>query len=347
MSEEHDRLMRTVKSIADDAGDMRAKLQFARATDELTSARKKLGDLEQQLGRLRARGFVYKAPLEARLAEATAAAPAAAEALLRESRETGDRLAPRVDKLARRARRRVDEDDLTDRVDEIDVLDNEKDDLEKEIRDAERRVAAQSDPVVAAVRTVEQGIREGEAVLTAFDEGGFDLEPGENPVAAVGASWEDAPGGAQKGVLLLTDARVRFLQDEVIKKGGFLGFGADKTPVKGLRINEPVGHLASSDDTTRGWVFKDQVLAFKWDSAAKVRTTTFEVDKGSAKDWDTLVESLRDGTVATDRWEGAAFEDQVFSFAAECSACSGQLPPAVKGQRTLVCPFCTTVNNPL
>ena len=190
-------------------------------------------------------------------------------------------------------------------------------------------------------------MREGEKVLEAFDEGGFDLQPAENPIGVVGATWEDAPGKPQTGFLMLTDARIRFVQDEVKKEGGFLGFGATKTHIKKLQIDEPVGYLASSDDSTRGWVFKDQVLAFKWTNDARYRTTTFEVDGGYAKEWDALVESLKDGSIATDRVEGESFQDEVLTFPTQCPACQGNLPAAVKGQRTIECPYCSTVVHPI
>ncbi len=346
MSEEHDRLMRTVKRVADDAGDLRKKLQFTSAVDALRTRRTKLDDLEGRLSRLRHRGYLFKAALEGQLAEAAELGPSATEELLRESREAADRLDDRIDKLGNRARKLVNDRDLTDRKDQIDVLEGEKRDLEGEVRDAERRLSAISDPVVKAADAVDKGVREAEALLEAFDEATFSLQPGENPIAAIAASWEDGPGGAQGGKLFLTDARVRFEQDEVKKSGGFLGFGADKTHVKELRIDEPVGFLAASDDTTRGWVFKDQVLAFKWSTEAKTRgTTTFEVSGMTAKELDALVEAIRDGSIASDRVAGVEVEEQIFEFATTCSACSANLPAAVKGQRTLTCPYCSTVNN--
>ena len=75
---------------------------------------------------------------------------------------------------------------------------------------------------------------------------------------------------------------------------------------------------------------------------------TFEVESGSAKDWDTLVESIKDGSVEADRVDGApAPAESILTFAEQCSACAGALPPAVKGQVTLTCPYCGTVNHPV
>ena len=317
-------------------------------TDALRSRRNKIEDLGERLTRIRARGFLFKASLEGQLSGAAERAPHALEEVLRESRELAERLEDRVDRLGDRARRLLSDRDLGDRKDEIEVLEGDKRDLDGEVRDAKNRLSAISDPVVKAVDSVDKGVRDAEGVIEAFDEGGFDLEPGEHPVAVVGATWEDAPGEPQTGKLMFTDARVRFVQDEVKKSGGFLGFGATKTHVKKLQIDEPIGRLASSDDSTRGWVFKDQVLGFKWTQEARHKTTTFEVDSGSAETWDALVEALRDGSIATDRVEGVeGVQDEVLTFPTQCTACQAALPAAVKGQRTLECPYCSTVVNPL
>ena len=346
----HEDLLRKVTRIVDDGGDLHAKLQFTRLTDAVRQRRSRIEELAADLARVRSRGYVFKKGLEDQLAEARQLAPSAVEQVLRESRATADRLSHRVDALVERGRRLAMDGDLTNNTTQIELLDDEHDDLEKAIRDAERRLESLTDPVVKAVDAVAKGVKEATAVLDAFEASTFQLQPGEQPVAAVGASWEDAPGGAKKGNLFFTAQRVRFEQDEeIVTKKTMFFFAAEKQRVQKLLIDEPVGHLASSDDSTRGWVFKDQVIAFAWDRAAKARgTTTFEFDRGSAKEWDTLVESIRDGSIAADRADsGTAPEEVLLRFPEKCTACGGSLPAAVKGQVTLTCPFCTTVNQPL
>lgn len=348
MSEDHERLMRTVKGVVDEAGDLRKQLQFGSAHDVLRARRAKVDELRQRLQQVRARGFVYKAALETHLQEGASLAPGAAEDLGREARAVADRLGGRVDRLADRARPLVSDRDLRDRKNEIEVLESERRDLEGEVRDAERRLQAITDPVVRAVDAVDAGVREAEAVLDAFAEYAIALQPGEDPFAVVDASWEDAPGGAQKGKLLFTDARVRFVQDEVVTKGGFLGFGGEKTTHRKVQIDEPIGNLAKSEDTTRGWVFKDQVLALGWANGSRYRSTTFELGSGTAKDWDARIEALRDGSMNTDRVAGSSVRvEEVLRFVSKCDGCSAALPPPVKGQRTLVCPYCATTHQPL
>ncbi|MFT5457572.1 MAG: hypothetical protein ACI9K2_004069 [Myxococcota bacterium] len=345
----HEDLLRKVKRVVDDGGDLVAALQFTRLTDSVRDRRSRIDALTSDLARVRSRGFVFKAGLEAQLAEARSLAPDAVDQVLAESRQVGDRLSPRVDALVERGRQLAMDGDLTGDTTRIDLLEDEHKDLQSAVRDAERRLQALTDPVVKAVDAVVRSVKEATEVLDAFEAATFQLQPGEQPVAAVGASWEDAPGGAKKGRLFLTAQRVRFEQDEeIVTKKTMFFFAAEKKRVQKLWIDEPVGHLASSDDTTRGWVFKDQVLAFAWDKAAKARgTTTFEVERGSAKEWDTLVESIRDGSIAADAASTRVEEAPLLRFPEKCSACAGSLPPAVKGQVTLTCPYCTTVNSPL
>ncbi len=346
----HEELLRKVKRVADDGGDLHAKLQFTQVTDAVRQRRGQIDDLVEQLARVRRRGFVFKKGLEGQLAEARELAPSAVEQVMKESRRTAARLEDRVEALVDRARRLTRDGDLRNNVTQVDLLEDEKRDLVQAISSAARKLSAITDPVVKAVDAVSAGVKKANQVLDTFEASTFSLQPGEDPIAVVGASWEDAPGGAKKGNLFLSAQRIRFEQDEeIVTKKTMFFFAAEKKRVHQLLIDEPVGHLASSDDSTRGWVFKDQVLGFSWDRAAKARgTTTFEVESGSAKDWDTLVESIKDGSVEADRVDGApAPAESILTFAEQCSACAGALPPAVKGQVTLTCPYCGTVNHPV
>ncbi len=351
MSDQVDRneqLRSKIKRVADEAGDLHGRLQFTRLTEAINRARTGVDELEQRLERVRGRGFVWKGRLEALLAEAKAHAPQAAQQVLSESRQLDRRFQGRVDQLVGRARRYAMERNLEDDEHAIDVLEEELEDIQGAIGEAERRLSSISDPVTKAVDAVKKGVSQAEATLDRFDAGSFSLEPGENPIAVYDATWEDAPGGEKVGQLLLTDARIRFEhKEEKVTKRKMFFFAAETEFIQELVLNEPVGYLAASDDTTRGWVFKDQVLAFKWDRQASCgNTTTFEVDGTSAKDLDVLVESIRDGSLLTDRTADATgVSEQIFTFPEKCTSCDGPLPAAVKGQRTLTCPFCSNVNN--
>ncbi len=345
----HQDLLRKVKRSVDETGDLHARLQFTRATDALKDRRSRIDDLAGRLAHARQRGFRYKAALEGQLDEARRLAPGAVEQVLHESRAVADRLRDRVDEVLARGRRLAADSDLRNNQAQVEMLDDAHDDLKREVDDAERRLGAITDPVVKAVDGVTRGLKEAEDVLEAFEGATFQLQPGEDVLASVGASWEDAQGGAKKGRLFLTDHRVRFEHDEeIVTKKTMFFFAAETKRVQKLVLDEPIGHLASSDDSTRGWVFKEQVLGFAWDRAAKCpQKTSFEVERGSAKEWDTLVESIRDGSIRADRVQGEVQEEEILSFPEQCSACGGALPPAVKGQRTLTCPFCSVSNAPI
>jgi hypothetical protein len=353
MSEAPDRekqLRSKVNRLVKDAGELLQAVQFARLTDEVRNRQTKLPDLRKELADIRAGGFRFKAGLEANLQEASDMAERALDGVLEETRSLASSLRPRIDELSRSASRLARSDDLEDREHVLDTLDTEHRGLERTVREAERRVRSLTEPFTKGVDAVKKGVGEATATLERFDEASFELQQGENPVATVDATWEDAPNGARKGTLLLSDQRVRFEHKEsVVTKRKFIFFAAETKEICEVVLDEPVGHLASSDDDTRGMVFKDQVLAFSWSSGVKCpRTTTFELDKGTAAGWDDVVESVRSGAIAQDRTappEGVS--DELLRFATSCESCGGSMPASVKGQVTLPCPFCGTVHQPI
>jgi len=345
----HEDLQRKVARIADQAGDLPAKLQFTSVVDALSRSRGQLQEISDDLGRVRAKGYLYKSGLEAQLAGAADAAPGVAQELQQETRRVAGFLDDRVDDLVRRARRLAVDSDLTNDTARIDVLEDAYRDIDKEVKEAERRVKAISAPVTKAISDVQKAVKEAVAIVDAFEGSSFDLQQGENPVAVVEATWEDARSGAKKGKLFLSDMRILFEHDEeIVTKKKFIFFAAEKERVQQLLLDQPIGHLASSDDSTRGWVMKDQIVALSWDgSAGCPRKTTFELDSGTAETWDALIESIKDGTISSDKVDGTPEVAAVLQFPAQCGACSGALPAAVRGQQTLTCPYCATVANPL
>ena len=345
----HEDLQRKVKRLADQAGDLPAKLQFTGVVDALARSRGQLQEISGDLDRVRARGFLYKSGLETQLAGAADAAAGGALELQRETRRAAEFLNDRVDELVRRARNLAVDSNLTNDTARIDVLEDAHRDIEKEVKEAERRVKAISDPVTKAIADVQKAVKEAVSVVEAFEGSSFDLQQGENPVAVVEATWEDARGGAKKGKLFLSDMRILFEHDEeIVTKKKFIFFAAEKERVQQLLLDQPIGHLASSDDSTRGWVMKDQIVVLSWDgSAGCPPKTSFELDSGTAESWDALIESLKDGTIASDKVDGTPEVAAVLQFPPQCGACSGALPPPVRGQQTLTCPYCATVANPL
>jgi hypothetical protein len=339
-----------VKTVADRAGDLAPRCAFSSLTDQLKSARAAVDELTGLLARARSRGYRYNKALEGRLAEAGRQGPEATAAVLQESRGLGDRLRPRIDALLARARALAADRDLTQDGPAVDLLEDELRDLDDELDAAERRLGALAGPVVDTIKDARAALTKIHALLDKFEAASFKLQAGENPIAAVGASWEDAQGGAKKGVLFLTDDRVRFEHDEeVVTKKTLFFFAAETKRVQQLLIDEPIGHLASSDDATRGWVFKDQLLAFAWTQSAKgPKKTTFELESGTAKEWDTLVESIKDGSIAADAVEGSApAAPVVLRFPEKCTGCGANLPAPTRGNKTLSCPYCGTVHQPL
>jgi hypothetical protein len=342
---ELDRLQREANGFA-------ARLAFTSPVEAVSDRERKLPGLATELKTQRARGYRYKGDLEARLADATARARTAATEVRSETERAASSFRARVDKLVHDAQRLgvVDAVAITP---QLHALESEQKAIDQGLDAVESRIKTIAAPFTDAVDAVVAGVKAIDDIMDLFEQGKFKLEPGEDPFNCVAAAWEDAPGGPKNGLLLMTNRRIRFEhKDKVVTKKGFLFFGGETKDVQELLIDEPVGHLASSDDSTRGWVMKDQLLTFSWNRPAKVQKTTFKLASGYAKEWDDVVEALKAGTIETQRVAAGSAPAPADTtpergWPSKCKECSGILPKPVKGQSRIACDYCGTQHEPL
>jgi len=338
-----DTLTRELESVRRDAGRLRAGARFADLVKRATDRRAGLPGQRQELERLRGRGYVWRGDLEEKLAAAAGAADEVIELLREESRRAGESLERQLDRVGRGADR-LRGDPLRHEA-AIRGLAAEVDGLEATHRASTKRMEALAEPLLGPSGEVEGKLKDLHWTMDQFDALSGGLRPEENPVAASKASWEDAPRADDppEGLLLFTDHRIRFEQNqEIVTKRKLFFFAAEKEKVQRVLLDEPVGHLLSSEDETRGMVFKDQLLCFRWDERAGApRETSFKLDGGKAADWDQVVEAIRAGDLSRHR---AGVEDAPppaeVTWPEACKACGARLEPPVKGQLLIACGYC-------
>jgi hypothetical protein len=339
-------LRRHNKAALDDvqrkARDYAGRLAFTHAMSSITDREAKVPALANELSRLRSRGFAYRPDLETRLADVQGRAKSAHADVRAETERAGATWRARVDKLVS-ASGHLEAADPVGLAAPIAQLASEASAIDAGLDAIEARVGAIAKPFTEGYDAVERDLKEFNGVMDHFEGASFKLAVGEDAFQSAPVVWEDAPGGAKTGLLLLTNQRIRFEhKEEVVTKRTLLFFAAETQKIQKLLLDEPIGHLAASDDATRGWVMKDQLLTFSWAPTAKVRKTTFKLTGDYAKDLDTLVESLRAGEPDRQRVAGMAAAAGPKNIPTKCKECGGVLPAPVKGQLMLACTYCGT-----
>lgn len=341
----------------DDLADLQGKTAFSDVVEEVTSASASLPGLKEGLQKLRSRGYAFRGDLEEKLASAAAEIEPVLAKIRQEIDAVDDRLSRDVKSLSRDAGRITGQ--YIRNESQIDALESRVKGLKSEISSIEDRLEAHSESLLASVKELTDKIKDINWTLDQFDSATFKMAPEERPIAAAKATWEDDPEKEKPtGLLMFTDHRVRFEQNEErVTKRKFFVFAAEKESLHELLIDEPVGHLEDSQDSTRGWVMKDQLLTFSWSRKARCpSTTTFEVLSGSAADWDGVVELIKSGdlsdyeasTAAASRAPDiaggapAAAAAHKVKWPEQCISCNAPLDAPVKGQTALVCGYCGT-----
>jgi hypothetical protein len=327
-------------------GELRGRLSFSSVTEQVTRRQSELSQHAESLQKLRGRGYIWRPDLEQKLEIAGGEVAGLVAALREEARQAEYRLRSqleRVEGLADRVR-----GDVLDDAAEISNLDSAVEGLKKAVDESEDKLEALAKPFIDRVSEVQKKLKDLHWTMDVFADASYELQPEENPVAVAEALWTDAPGDDDgvPGRLIFTDLRVRFEQkEEVVTKKRFFFFAAEKELQQGLVINEPLGHLLASDDSTRGMVFKDQLLTFGWHERARApRQTTFKLSSGNAKEWDEIVEMLMSGDLIRHRVGEAAASNvgTPVNWPQNCAGCGAVMPAPVKGQTVAACPYCHT-----
>lgn len=354
--EERQRWARKLDQVRDNISDLRGKVTFSDVVNKVSGAEAELPTLTSGLERLRARGYAFRGDLEQKLAEARDNARPVLQEIRDEIRRVENHLRGEMRDLSNDAGR-ITGDPVRSRG-RIESVESRYDGVKREFNQIENRLEALARPLLSGVGEVRQKLKDLHWTMDQFDEASFKLRPEERPVAIAKATWEDCTRvDKPKGLLMLTDHRIYFEQkEERVTKRKFIFFTAESETLHKQLLDEPIGYLRSSDDETRGWVMKDQLLVFQWDREAKApEKTTFELESGTAKDWDEVVELLRSGDLSTFEAETASSNaSEVVGGAPpagaahqvkwpdKCTACGAALNAPVKGQTSIDCDYCGT-----
>jgi hypothetical protein len=321
-------------------------LAFADEIEAVTSRRAGLGALQEELGRARSRGWVWGPGWESTLtslaeqgARATNEVSSAAASGTARLRGQLDGVRQRLSRTAVTAANRA----------ALSQLEDDANDVKRAVDAEQSKLQALAKPFVDAFDGLKKDVDEAHKHLDRFQSARFQLLAGEYPYRTSECTWQDCPQGAVNGFLYLTDKRVRFEQKETVTTKKFLFFTASSEDKHELLLDEPVGNIARSDDSTKGLVFKDQLVTLTW-QGARIQKSTFDINSGeSAKDWDTWIEELRSGQLShrMRKAEGGGAAAAVppnhgmpVNAPTKCAACDAALDAPVRGMTVLVCKYC-------
>lgn len=272
------------------------ELSFITEVSRWHRLRHDLEEYRSELAALRGEGYTWWPELEVQLERALSRAPSAHAAMWFEIDGALRNTLPRVEAAVQELQALAFRGDFEAESARIDERLHALELLEMEVDDVTGRVRAAIRPVEDALSSFEYRWKDVRRTLDLHRSSPlFPAE--EQPVVALRATWEDRPGGKAEGFLLFTDRRIGF--EEYVEHEMKTGLLSSETHVERRPLlAEPFSHLAASEDETRGWFLKDQLLVFHWRAEANAPPrTTFEVEDEDAEHWDDLVDALREGRV--------------------------------------------------
>lgn len=335
-----DKIASDLAYLRGDVDNLQKKATFTDSVRPVMDRVAKLDAMDAEIRRLRARGWVWDPEWERVRADLAARSGDLVADLRKETGIAAERVCRRLSDVEMAASQLTP---ALHHADDIQRLEREKDAIEDEIRNIDQRITALAHPFQVPFDELQRELIEADTHLDRFEAARFRLNAGEHPWLTVDATWEDAPNGKLNGFLYFTDRRIRFEQKETITTKKWLIFTASSEEKHELLLDEPVGSLLSSDDATRGMLFKDQLLTLKWAPGSRYRQTTFDVNTGYAKEWDGRIEDLKAGKLGHLMIESVAANPNAgmpVNAPRKCEACGGNLDAPVRGMTVLTCKFC-------
>jgi hypothetical protein len=318
------------------------KVSFADEVQAVTDRQVKLRAVQDEIARARARGWAWGADWDGAHRELGARADGVVRDVKEETSAAQRTFSARIQACRQRLARTAP---TAANTATMEAIEGEAKSIESAIEGTEARIRALTKAFVDPFDALDRDVKTAHTHLDRFGAAKFQLAPGEHPWLTAECAWQDAPGGQVAGFLYLTDHRIRFEQKETVTTKKFLFFTTASEEKHACLIDEPIGNIARSDDSTSGMIFKDQLVTIVWQDA-KVKKSTFDINSGgTSKEWDTWIEELRSGQIAHRMAKGSTAPSPTqglpIGAPTKCEGCGAGLDAPVRGQTTLVCKFCS------
>jgi hypothetical protein len=233
----------------------------------------------------------------------------------------------------------------------IDSLESRISPIKNIISDAENKLNTMIDPMEEKVNRISTRVTRVDKGFENLEKASFKLLEGENLVDVWDAMYIPEGKKGPRGFIFLTDKRFRFEQSEdVVVSRRFLVV-TKKEHVQKLMIDEPVGRIAASKDTEKGFFLaRKEMLELEFGKGAKIRKANFRLFIDS-KEVDDVLDSVISGTISSSKTAEAEKKEKELGEKPlpkidKCPACGASFnKPIVKGMTHVQCDYCGKIIN--
>ncbi|MFP4345056.1 MAG: hypothetical protein ACLFU8_10210 [Anaerolineales bacterium] len=323
--------------------------------DRMEDVGTRINTLDHRVERLRARGYIFGRGWEDRARTFKRQWPTQQRTATRSLQQERNLLGTSVN----------DVNNLIDRANRnpslLDAAEDRIWDLERQVREAEQRVAGAFDQTQNELWSFETELRSVESMLDAFEEAKFQLFPEEHPVAATEAEWLAKGTEPIPGHLFLTEGRLLFEQRQEVATKKFLFITTEKEKVQELLWQGPIGgiEVLETQDEKGFLKARQELLTLRMEGGDAPPQVALNLKGADNDEWARLLRRAREGQFEAERYDSAApssaavVEEQVapveattaaeVSVPTKCPSCGAQLPTIYKGMQQVTCDYCGTV----
>ena len=228
--------------------------------------------------------------------------------------------------------------------------------LQSDITSARSGLTGLYSGLLSQLNLIEQTLERYDWVVEQFDRSAsVRLRDTEAPLMAAEAEWERDGDEGPDGLLLLTDQRLLFEQNEAVATGKLFGLiTTDSKKVQELLLDIPVHQIEQIAHSERGGFLgmgRTEILELVLSPRAPVSRARFELKEQDSADWAVWLKRVQSGEIDRDRDEAYRAEVEAAAaraatFPTQCPSCFGPLPEAPRGAERIHCPYCGVVITP-
>ncbi len=338
-----------LSSIQSDITNLKRKYLFDDVFGNIRDIERKLVGIENGIRTIRQKGFVYGNEWDKMVSDYKGEFPRIKSSIQTESNNianvhsfTLNQMLSEINSISSDFERNP-----TNYYSHVDSMESRISPIKSLIEDAGNKLKTMIEPMEEKLDVLDKRIKRIDNGFEHIEKASFKLLKGESLVDAWDAQYLKERKKGPKGIIFLTDKRFRFEQNEdVVVSRRFLVV-TKKEHRRKLLIDEPVGLIASSRDSEKGFFLaRKEMLNLQFEQGAKLRKASFRTSIDSKQVDDILDSVITGGISSTMTSEATKKEKQEKPLPKidKCPACGASFTkPIVKGMTHIKCEYCGKV----
>jgi hypothetical protein len=321
--------------------DVQGTLALASVSNELAEIESKLALFATEIEQVRARGYVFRSFLERKAGVLAEQWAPVHQRALRESSARRRELEQEANTASTTLRMAASGGAVA-----LARAESSVGTIEAKANAAESAIRALYQPVRENLNQTTRQLEQIRWLLDQLDEAGFQLRPGEDPVAACEAQYMEREKDGPKGVLYLTDERLLFERKEEVASKKVLFITTEKQKVQELVFELPIGQIEETKTTDKGVFGHKELLELQFAREADLSGATMRVYGVDNDEWAVLIGRVKSGEIAKERTrpKDEASADAVRAAPTKCPTCGATLSAeVVRGLREISCEYCGSI----